>query len=54
MQQVTGVEAWTQLVYKPGPTFDITNATGVEAWTQLVYKPGPTFDIGMQQVPDVD
>ena len=33
-------------MYKPGPTFDITNATGVEAWTQLLYKPGPTFDIG--------
>ena len=46
MQYVTGVETWTQLVYKPGPTFDITNATHVGAWTQLVYKPGPTFDIG--------
>ena len=28
MQYVTGVEAWTQLVYKPGPTFDIRNAIG--------------------------
>ena len=28
MQYVTGVETWTQLVYKPEPTFDIRNAIG--------------------------
>ena len=25
---VTGVEVWTQLVYKPEPTFDIRNTIG--------------------------
>ena len=35
---VTGVEAWTQLVYKPGPTFDIIGmrmVTGVEKWIKV-------------------
>ena len=37
MQQVTGVEAWTQLVYKPGPTFEIgiQQVTGVEQWIKV-------------------
>ena len=28
MQYVTGVETWTQLVYKPEPIFDFRNAIG--------------------------
>ena len=36
MQQGTDVEAWTQLVYKPGPTFDVRNAIGdVEQWIKV-------------------
>ena len=37
LQQVTDVEAWTQLVYKPGPTFEIgmQQVTGVEQWIRM-------------------
>ena len=37
MQQGTDVEAWTQLVYKPGPTFEIgiQQVTGVEQWIKV-------------------
>ena len=37
MQQVTGVEAWTQLVYKPGPTSEIgiQLVTGAEQWIKV-------------------
>ena len=37
MQQVTGVEAWTKQVYKPGPTFEIgiQQVTGAEQWIKV-------------------
>ena len=46
MQYVTGVETWTQLVYKPEPTFDIRNTIGnwcraMDQSSQLMYNPGP-------------
>ena len=35
--KLASVKTWTQLVYKSGPTFDISNAnvTGVEQWIKM-------------------
>ena len=37
MQQGTDVEEWTQLMYKPGPTFEIVMqyVIGVEQWIKV-------------------